>query len=125
MAQNKLNITPFDGTNFHVWKFRVEKILDEYGVLSCVKEDVDEDVQGEVKKDKKAMSLIVQCLADSQMELVMNKKNAFDMWRSLGTVYEKKGLSGQLGLKKKLMTLKMKETNKLEDLMQTFEEVVR
>ena len=49
-------VKPFDGTNFHAWKFRVEKLLDEYGVLGCVNEDGDVNR----KHDRKAMSTIVQ-----------------------------------------------------------------
>ncbi|KAF2889798.1 hypothetical protein ILUMI_16375, partial [Ignelater luminosus] len=96
-ASNKFNINPFDGSNVHNWKFRMRRILDEYGVLSSIENEVDNKDANATKNDKKAMSLIVQC----------------------------KGLAGQLGLRKKLLNLKMKETENLEDHIKTFEEILR
>ncbi|KAF2891098.1 hypothetical protein ILUMI_15075, partial [Ignelater luminosus] len=57
-ASNKFNINPFDGSNFHNWKFRMRRILDEYGVLSSIENEVDNKDANATKNYKKAMSLI-------------------------------------------------------------------
>ncbi|KAF2905625.1 hypothetical protein ILUMI_00551 [Ignelater luminosus] len=124
-ASNKFNINPFDGSNFHNWKFRMRRILDEYGVLSSIENEVDNKDANATKNDKKAMSLIVQCVNDGQLEILMEKKSSYSMWKALCNVYEKKGLAGQLGLRKKLLNLKMKENENLEDHIKTFEEILR
>ncbi|KAF2890940.1 hypothetical protein ILUMI_15233 [Ignelater luminosus] len=124
-ASNKFNINPFDGSNFHNWKFRMRRILDEYGVLSSIENEVDNKDANVTKNDKKAMSLIVQCVNDGQLEILMEKESSYSMWKALCNVYEKKGLAGQLGLRKKLLNLKMKENENLEDHIKTFEEILR
>ncbi|KAF2885636.1 hypothetical protein ILUMI_20541, partial [Ignelater luminosus] len=124
-ASNKFNINPFDGSNFHNWKFRMRRILDEYGVLSSIENEVDNKDANATKNDKKAMSLIVQCVNDGQLEILMEKESSYSMWKALCNVYEKKGLAGQLGLRKKLLNLKMKENENLEDHIKTFEEMLR
>lgn len=43
------------------------------------------------------------------------------MWKSLKDMYERKGLSGQLLLRRKLMSLKMEETEKLESFLLRFD----
>ncbi|XP_056647144.1 uncharacterized protein LOC130451850 [Diorhabda sublineata] len=50
---------------------------------------------------------------------------AFDMWRTLETKYERKGLPGQLFLKKKLLSLKLEEGDSLEKFIMEFEETLR
>ncbi|KAF2890377.1 hypothetical protein ILUMI_15796, partial [Ignelater luminosus] len=89
-ASNKFNINPFDGSNFHNWKFRMRRILDEYGVLSSIENEVDNKDANATKNDKKAMSLIVQCVNDGQLEILMEKKSSYSMWKALCNVYEKK-----------------------------------
>ncbi|KAF2891152.1 hypothetical protein ILUMI_15021 [Ignelater luminosus] len=121
-ASNKFNINPFDGSNFHNWKFRMRRILDECGVLSSIENEVDNKDANATKNDKKAMSLIVQCVNDGQLEILMEKESS---WKVLCNVYEKKGLAEQLGLRKKLLNLKMKENENFEDHIKTFEEILR
>lgn len=46
------------------------------------------------------------------------------MWTSLQDVYEKRSLSGKLFLRRKLMSMKMNEGEKLEDFLSKFDHVV-
>lgn len=88
--EEKARIVAFDGTGFHNWKFRVECILDTFDLLDCLQREVEEieelhelqddtaAVRAEKKKkvqerralDKKCKSLIVQAIADNQLELI-------------------------------------------------------
>lgn len=46
------------------------------------------------------------------------------MWKSLKDMYERKGLSGLLFLRRKLMSMKMKENEKLEDFLMKFDHIL-
>lgn len=46
------------------------------------------------------------------------------MWKSLREIYEKKGLSGQLILRRKLMSMKTDANEKLEDFLSKFDHVL-
>lgn len=47
------------------------------------------------------------------------------MWKTLEKKYEKKGLPGQLFLKKKLLSMKLREGESLEKFLTEFEDVIR
>lgn len=46
------------------------------------------------------------------------------MWKSLADIYEKKGLPGQIFLKRKLMSMKLNENENLDDFLKKFEELI-
>lgn len=109
-------IEPLNGNNYYNWKFRMEMILAE----NCVVEQITKEVKAEemtdeqkkqlfLKHDNKAKSLIIQCVEDSQLECLREKKSAYQMWVTLEKKFEKKGLPGQLFLKKRLLSMKLKE----------------
>jgi len=80
-TDDKYGITQFGGTNFPSWKFRVETLLEEFGVRACLTDNEPSSTQKvELEKwqkdDKKCKSLIVQCVADSHLEYVMAKETA-------------------------------------------------
>lgn len=76
------------------------------------------------KKDNKGKSIIVQCIEDTQIDIVRNKRTIYAMWKSLKDMYERKGLSRQLFLRRKLMAMKMKENEKLEDFLMKFDHIL-
>lgn len=126
------SIEVLKGENYHNWKFRMELILAENGVSSSIEVELkvddlatERDKQEVIRKDSKAKSLIVQYVDDNQLECLRGKGTAFQMWQTLKEKYEMKGLPGQLYLKKKLLSMKLKENESLETFMREFEEIVR
>lgn len=125
------NVDPLNGNNYEAWKFRVETILIEHSVEDMIRTEyraegyTDENRREEAKKrDNKCKSIIVQCIEDTQIDIVRNKETAYAMWKSLKDIYEKKGLSGQLFLRRKLMSMKMEENEKIEDFLLKFNRVL-
>lgn len=133
MAQTKnFCIEPLNGLNYHNWKFRVEMLMAQENISEFIEEAENYDtITDEARKiekhrkDKKAQSIIVQCVEDTQLECLRNKKTAYEMWIALKEKYEKKGLPGKMFLKKKLLSMKMKEGESLEKFIHDFEEIVR
>lgn len=76
------------------------------------------------KKENKCKSILIQCIDDMQIDIVRDKTTAYDMWTSLQEVYEKRSLSGKLFLRRKLMSMKMNEEEKLDDFLSKFEHVL-
>lgn len=131
MKYNHYNIDLLNGNNYEAWKFRVETIFIEYNVDDMIQieyriEDyTDQKRREEAKKrDNKCKSIIVQCIEDTQIDIIRNKETGYAMWKSLREIYEKKGLSGQLILRRKLMSMKMDANEKLEDFLSKFDHVL-
>lgn len=69
--------------------------------------------------------MIIQCIANSHLQYVKDKATAYQMWQSLGSVFQRKGIASQLYLRKKLLSLKLQEGTPLEMHFLNFEETVR
>ena len=109
-------INKFSGTNFHVWKFKMQMVLEE--------RDLWDVVSGEVKlehckntldqatfkrKSRKALAIICLAMEDSQLPLVRSSKDAYDAWSRLEGHYEKKILANKLFLRRRFFTTMMGE----------------
>ncbi|KAG5875944.1 hypothetical protein JTB14_037857 [Gonioctena quinquepunctata] len=76
--EDKFGIAQFHGDNFSTWKFRVEVILQEYGVFECLTKDPPADEAARKnfdQQDNKAKSIIIQCVADSHLEYKRHNAN--------------------------------------------------
>ncbi|KAK9708927.1 hypothetical protein QE152_g26924 [Popillia japonica] len=98
----------------------MEILLDENGVLEFIKKKKDMGtVTDEIKiaewakTEAKDRSLIVQCVHDSQLEHLCDKDTAFKMWNTLKEKYDKTDLTGQLYLKKTLLSMRFSEKQPL------------
>ena len=104
-------INKFSGTNFHVWKFKMQMVLEE--------RDLWDVVSGEVKleyckstldqatferKSRKALAIICLAMEDSQLSLVCSANDAYDAWSRLEGHYEKKSLANKLFLRRLFFT---------------------
>lgn len=110
----------------------MEMMLTEKEVIGYIKIEFDEEAYNDEnsknqarKKENKCKSLTVQCLSDEQIELVQDKNTAYNMWKCLEERYEKKGITEQLMLKRKLMTAKLREGENLEKFFTEFDEIIR
>jgi len=106
MSSN-IAIEKLDGTNFHTWKMKMKMIL--------IREDVWDTVNGETSalasgsnKEDSATALKAWKKADQ---------------KALSTIFEAKGLSRKLYLRKRLFTMQMSdsETESYETLIVTLE----
>lgn len=131
-VKNNFNIELLNVNNYHTWKFRIENLLMEQGVFELVQNEFDasayqeeKDKVAAQKKDIKCKSLIVQCIDDSQIDLVRSKSTAYAMMKTLEERYEKRGVPGQLLLRKKFMNMKFREGSNLEEFLQEFDNIIR
>lgn len=125
-------LEPLNGNNYYNWKFRVQLILGENKVFDITNKEVkvenftrDEEINEFKRKDNKAKSLIVQFVADNELECLRDQNTAYKMWKTLETKYETKGLPSKMFLKKKLLDMKLQEGEPLNKYIHDFEEIVR
>lgn len=127
-------IAAFDGSNFNNWKFRLHTLLDERDLSIYIENPLadilskctDAAEKAAVKlKEKKCKSLIIQCIADSHLEYVKDKTSAKEVYDVLVSTFERRSTSGQLYLRKKLLTLKCNEGDSMENHFLVFDKIVR
>lgn len=113
-------------TNFSNWKFRIGLLMEEKGVSYTLKEDSTDtkDDTKFTKDDAKARSIIVQCLSDKHLEIVKQCKNAKGMLDQLRDTFERKSIFNKLHLKKKLITIKCGDSERLQDFYYRFDAAV-
>src|SRR5690349_425707 len=120
--KSKYAMEKFNGKNFHLWKFKIQMILEEKDLWDIVSgdetkpEEVDNDTarRNWEKRERKAMARICLSLHDSQLMLVKNAKSATEAWQKLEQHYERKGLASKLFLRRKLFTAQLKEGQSIE-----------
>lgn len=127
-------VKQFDGTNFSNWKYRVGILLEEKNLEKFLKDPLetllgattDEKVKDKLKSDeKKCKSILVQCIADSQLEYIKDKAFAKDIYDTLTGVFERKSVAGQLLLRKQLLTMKYKDGDDISEFFLRFDRTVR
>ena len=117
-------IEKFDGQNFHLWKFKMQMVLEDKDLWSIVSgEEVEPSGQGATdaarekfrKRTRKAMATICLSLSDSQLLLVRSAKSARDAWLKLESHYETKSLTNKLFLRKRYLTTMMLDSDRMID----------
>ncbi|UYV73309.1 hypothetical protein LAZ67_10002666 [Cordylochernes scorpioides] len=76
-------------------------------------------------KDAKAKYTLVQCLTDKHLDIIKDAKTAKEMMKALEIIFERKSVLTKLTLKRKLLTLKCKHNEKLEDHFLKFDSIIR
>lgn len=135
-SAEKYGIRQLDGTNFEIWKFRVENLLDEMELQNVVTETKPLKQRGQTDveyleittkweaDDKKARRLLIKLVGDNNIRHIMHKTSAKSMWDALNDIFISKSNTRKVFLKRKLSTLVCKEGRSLEEFFKEFEGVV-
>lgn len=137
--EEKFRVALFDGNNFNNWKFRLQTVLDEHGLLIYINRSFDEIFNGldstkaddaskileHTKNDKKCKSLIVRRIADSHLEYIKEKTTSREIINALESTFERKSIASQLYLRRRILTLKCAENEDLEKHFMLFDGLVR
>ena len=112
-------IEKFTGDNFPLWKWRMEILLDDKGLLKIVNgEEVapkkEQDTETYNKREKKAYALIGINLGDRQVEEIRHTKTAKEAWDTLMKLNESSTMANVLRLKREFLTTKMKPGDKVQ-----------
>lgn len=131
MNQMSNTVVPqLNADNFNNWKFRVKALLEEKQLENTLEKLAtdykdDKDQTDFKMKDAKAKSIIVQCVTDKHLDIIKDSKTVKEMVKALEDVFQRRSVFTKLTLKKKLLTLKHKKNQKLEDHFHTFDTLIR
>lgn len=99
----------FDGTNFNNWRFPAN-----------AKE------KDKIKaNEKKCKNIIVQSVHDCQLENIKDEESSKDMIDGLASIYEWKGISTKLLLKRELLLMKYQKGEDMKDHLVKFDTKIR
>jgi len=76
-------------------------------------------------EEKKCKSIIVQCIHDSQLEYIKDKREAKDIFDTLKSIFERKSVAGQLLLRKRLLTMKYEDGEEVSQHFLRFDKNIR
>ena len=112
----------FDGRNFHLWKFKMQMILEDKDLWSIISgEEVEPVGEGTTeallqkfrKRTRKAMATICLSLCDNQLSLVRTAEIARAAWLKLESHYEIKSLANKSFLRKRYFMACMAESDSM------------
>lgn len=123
--ENKDNIKPFNGNKYGIWKYRIRSLIDDENALEVIDKEPPEKITDEWKKlDKIARSIIVKNLSDTMIVFATANPTAREIFIKLDNVYERKSLTSQLAIEKKLLTFKFKGDTPIASHFMAFEELL-
>lgn len=113
----KFEIEKFNGSNFTLWKMKMQAILRKDNCLAAIgdrpKEITDDGKWNDM--DGNAIANLHLALADGVLSSIAEKKTAKEIWDTLTKLYEAKSLHTKIFLKRKLYTLRMAESSSVTD----------
>ena len=110
MAEISRVIEKFDGEDFHIWKFKMQMILEEKDLWEVV-EGPDLSTAEVALQDtwnrraRKALATICLHLKDGQLIHVRSCTSAKEAWKKLSELYETRSLSTRLFLRRKFFSI--------------------
>jgi hypothetical protein len=98
VSTSRLEMEKFNGTNFELWKLKMEDLLIDRDLWVAVSRTKPIGMKDEewVVLERKERSLIRLCLADSVLLNVSEEKTATTLWKKLGDLYQAKSLVNKL-----------------------------
>lgn len=130
MGPDDIKVPLLTGSNFNIWRKRVELILDANEMLFVLEDGLHHQLSAESqlawrKLDKKAKVVISNGIPDEFFGVIEDKKTAKDMMDALFKYFNDDSLAQQSALKRELFELKMDESKGLKEHFSVFEELVR
>ena len=106
--------------NFDNWRFCINLILEERGLLDIVTGEKEQPADEAGKKDyldknRKAMIILASNVEASQMTFIKRHSLAKDAWAEINSAYQRTAIANQLFLRQCLRDAKQKEGEKVQD----------
>ncbi|KAK9113082.1 hypothetical protein Scep_020601 [Stephania cephalantha] len=119
----KFEIPRFDGTNFALWKLKMQAVLvkDGCAVALLGKDGKPEGMTDKTfaEKDEMAVANILLALEDTVLFNVEGESSAIGLWDKLKNIYEGKSLTNKIFLRR-LYALKMKDGASVQEHLNHF-----
>ena len=109
-----------DGSNYGIWKLRMQLFLEEKDLWEVVKPEKQEattavrETSSYIKKERRAYVVIAQMVADTQLPYIQDLKTGAEAWKALEDVYVPKGRAHTKSAKRKFEKLKKLPTEEMK-----------
>lgn len=131
--EEKVKDFQFNGTNYNNWKFRMHALLEAKNLKEYIEEDLeiitlhenDRDYRKHLKKERICKSLLIDHIADDQLELIKDKSMAKEIYDALKSIFERKSVAGQLLLRKRLCSMKYNGMSDMNKHLLEFDKTIR
>lgn len=155
ITTRRIEVIPFDGKDFGLWKMRMEGLFMAHDLLDVVETDVAEkEMKGEesspgssfpasrgnrvdtalqerkeeiVRKSQRAYGILLQSLQNEQLRLVQTVKrgNAYGVWRTLLENYERKSMANKIQLLERLFNIRFQHGETIATYVARLTEIER
>ena len=127
-SENKgFTLQIFDGTHYDKWKYKLKLLLEFKECSEVIENDERPAEITEIewkKKEIKAKNYIVNSMTNTQLELIISEESAKKMIDKLDEHYLVKSSAVKLLCKRKLLDLKMEESENPTDFYNKFEKLI-
>ena len=125
----KFDLPPLDyNTRFALWQVKMRAVLAHPDLDDALEKFGKADqvtwTPEEVRKDRKAMSLIHLHLSNNILQEVLKEKTAAALWLKLESICMSKDLTSKMHVKMKLFTHKLQEGGSMMNHLSVFKEIV-
>ena len=129
-----ISIVPLNGTNYSTWKIQCRMALMKDGLWSFVDgtEIVPPQAEAEryskyVAKKNRALAIVVLSIEPSLLYLLGDPQDPVVVWDKLSAQFQKKTWANKLALRRKLYSLRLKESQSVQqhikEMTEVFEEL--
>lgn len=108
----KVQIEKLNGTNYQMWKFKIELLLQKEELWNIVSDNlpaVADRTAIWITKDGKARAYIGLTVENDQLVHIRRKETAKEMWQALEQYHQKHTLSSKVGLLRRLLRCDLAE----------------
>ena len=127
----KSNFKKFDGTDFVLWKDKIQAALKASKCVEAIKEEfkikLEGDIENKEEKEKKneetdgkAKFILMSTIADNILRKI-SRRSARDIWKSLTDKYEDRNLQNVIFLRRKFLNSKQEVSESVEDFIDRVE----
>jgi hypothetical protein len=126
VSMSRLKMEKLNGTNFELWKFRMEDILEDRDLWIAVFGTKPTNMKEEewVVLERMARNLIRIYLVDSVLLKFSEKKIATTLWKNLGDLYQAIYMVNKHFLWKRLFPLRMDIVDFADEHLNAFDTIV-
>ena len=127
MESNTSRMITLNGSNYHVWKGKMEDLLyvKDYYLLVFASEKIENKTDAKWNLlHRQVCGYIRQWVDDNVLNHVSEEKHARSLWNKLEQLYARKTGNNKLFMIKKMMSLKYQDGTPMTDHLNTFQGII-
>jgi len=125
----KMSVEKFTGRNWGLWKAKMKDYLYLNDLLQPLENNGERPIGVTKEKweilDRKAAATIRCCMENSVFHIVANEKSALGIWKKLEGIYAKNSTTSKALLMGRLVNLKLKEGESIDEHLNNIQAFIK